>query len=106
MLKTKLGGVLIVLSFIISVSPKAVAQNEGVWSQSDSIVQKCNAVIQSGNVINKLDGATPLKTPVGLSPEGCKYAIVIDKVEITKKAAFLTPLPVLNCPVPVSLFAF
>lgn len=76
------------LSFIISVSPKAVAQNEGVWSQSDSIVQKCNAVIQSGNVINKLDGATPLKTPVGLSPEGCKYAIVIDKVEITEKGGF------------------
>lgn len=88
MLRSKLGGVLIVLSFIISVNSRAVAQNEGVQSQSDSITQKCNAVIQSGNVINKLDGATPLKTPVGLSSEGCKYAIVIDKVEITEKGGF------------------
>ena len=60
-----------------------------ILTQSDSIIARSAAIEASGNTINKLDGSTPLKSPIGLKSASCPYSISIDKMEITEKGGFL-----------------
>lgn len=58
-------------------------------SEQDSIIAIANTVAKSGNYIENLNSSTPAKCPLGIKNSSCKYAIIIDKIEITEQGGFI-----------------
>lgn len=79
----------IALLCILCTCASFVFSQQVADAESDTISSKAAQLEKSGNFINKLDGNTPLNTLVGIKPDGCHYAIIIDRIEITEKGGFL-----------------